>query len=288
MPHPRFLSFFCVLFLSIIVSVAGASPPAPEVGDTYKITLIRETSHKSALSSGGSQNRTTIIERVIGLRADGLELEYDLPETTTDKERARHWQFPTQVFKPLNGPPQLLNSAELEERVDSWLKTFGVPRAACGRTIFTWNAFRIECDPQSVIKIIESYDLGAANLQDGAPYYDAAARGVGKLAKKVVEPDDVSFTAEVPVDPDVVRRTRAEADVTIGELTNKPVTLEDALRQREKQIISGTISVVFKADPAGNAHRRTKVTTIDIKGSDSESETSTTTETLERQLISAR
>jgi hypothetical protein len=69
---------------------------------------------------------------------------------------------------------------------------------------------------------------------------------------------------------------------------NKPVTLDAALRERAGETISGTISVTFETDSAGNVRRRTKVTKLDIKGPDGQSETETVTETLERRLISRR
>jgi len=87
----------------------------------------------------------------------------------------------------------------------------------------------------------------------------------------------------MPVDPDAVRRARAESDVVVGEIMNKPVSLDAALRERAMEIISGTISVAFETDPAGNVRRRTKVAKL---GPDGRSETQTVTATLERRLIS--
>src|SRR5690606_7453521 len=140
--RPIFRVFFCVLFLPAIGAMAGDSLSAPKAGEVYEITRSTKTSYKSAGSSGSSQGMNKLIERVTGLRPDGLELEYDLPETATDRERKRSWQFPARIFKPFDGPPRLLNGPELEARVENWLKTFKVPRAACGRTVFTWAAFR--------------------------------------------------------------------------------------------------------------------------------------------------
>jgi len=90
----------------------------------------------------------------------------------------------------------------------------------------------------------------------------------------------------MPVDPDAVRRARAESDVVVGEIVKNPVSLDAALLERAREIVSGTISVTLETDPAGNVRRRTKVTKLDIKGPDGRSETRTVTETLERRLIS--
>jgi hypothetical protein len=284
-----FMGIIAALLLPAVVARAGASPLAPQVGDTYEITMTRESAQQGSHgSSGNSHDKDTIIERVIGLRADGLELEYDLPKAATADERASNWQFPAQVFKPFGGPAQLLNGPELEARVDGWLKAAGWPRTVCGHWIFTWNAFRIECDPQSVIKTVESFDLRSADLREGAPYQQTEARGSGTLARKAAGPDGAIFAVEMPVDPDAVRRARAESDVVVGEIMNKPVTLDAALRERARETVSGTISVAFETDSAGNVRRRTKVTKLDIEGPDGRSETETVTETLERRLISRR
>ena len=284
-----FMGTIASLFLAAIVARATASPLAPQVGDTYEINVTRESAQQGSHgSSGSSHDKDTIIERVIGLRADGLELEYDLPKAATADERASNWQFPARVFKPFRGPAQLLNGPELEARVDGWLKAAGWNRTVCGHWIFTWNAFRIECDPQSVIKTVESFDLRAADLREGAPYQETEARGPGTLARKSAGLDGAVFTVEMPVDPDAIRRARAESDVVVGEIMNKPVSLDAALRERARETISGTISVAFETDSAGNARRRTKVTKLDIKGPDDRSETETVTETLERRLISRR
>jgi len=88
------------------------------------------------------------------------------------------------------------------------------------------------------------------------------------------------------IDPNAVRRARAESDVVVGEIRRKPKTMDVALRERVKETVSGTISVAFQTDAAGNVRRRTKVTKLDIKLPDGGSETETVTETLERRLIS--
>ena len=154
-------------------------------------------------------------------------------------------------------------------------------RTVCGHWIFAWNAFRIECDPQSVIKTVQSFDLRSVDLRDGAPYRETEALGSAKLARKPSESGAI-FAVEMSVDPDAVRRARAESDVAVWEIMNKPVSLDAALRERAKEAVSDTISVAFETDPAGNVRRRTKVTKLDIAGPDGRSETETVTETLER------
>jgi hypothetical protein len=276
------------LYLSAGLAQAG-TVEAPQVGDTYQLMLVKDSAQHGSNGSGGtSHDQDTLVELVTGVRADGLELQYDVPSTTTAEERARNWQFPVRIFKPVGGPAQLLNAPQLEARLDSWLKAASLSREACGHWFFTWNAFRIECDPQSVIKTVELYDLRSADLQEGAPYRDPDASSPGKLVRKAGGAEGETFVIEMPVDPDAVRRARAESDVILGEIIKKPVSLDTALHERSGEIVSGTISVTFETDPSGNARRRTKVTKLDIKRPDGRSETQTVTETLERRLISRR
>jgi hypothetical protein len=151
-------------------------------------------------------------------------------------------QIPVRVFKPFGGPAQLLNSSELEARLDGWLKAASLSRTACGHWIFTWNAFRIECDPQSVIKTVQSYDLRSANLREGGLYQDSEAGSSGKLARKAGGLDGKTFAVEMPVDADAVRRARAESDVVVGEIMKKPVSLDAALDGRsETQTVTETL-----------------------------------------------
>jgi hypothetical protein len=281
--------FGLALLLSASVARAEPVPQAPQVGDTYELTLVKDSAQQGSNgSTGTSHDRDTLIEQVTGVRADGLELQYDLPNTTTAEERTRNWQFPVRVYKPVGGPAQLLNGPELEVRLDSWLKAASLSRTACGHWIFTWNAFRIECDPQSVIKTIQSYDLRSADLQEGGLYRDSEAGSPGTLAKKAGGLNGETFVVDMPVDTDAVRRARAESDVIMGDIMKKPVSLDTALQERAGEIVSGTISVTFETDPSGNVRRRTRVTKLDIKRPDSRSETQTVTETLEQRHISRR
>jgi hypothetical protein len=132
-------------------------------------------------------------------------------------------------FGPFGGPGQLLNGTELETRVEGWLKAAGLPRTACGHWYFTWNAFRIECDPQSVLKTVQAFDLRSVDVREGAAYQESDVRGSGTLARKAGGLDSAIFSVEMPVDPDAFRRVRAESDVVVGEIMKKPVSLDGAL-----------------------------------------------------------
>lgn len=281
-----FMATIAALLLLANAARSESLHAAPKVGEEYEISKRYETSEQTSDgSSGSSSGRDTIIERVIGVREGGLELEFDLPKEATAEDRARSWQFPVRVFRPTNGSMQLLNRPELEARIEGWLKAAGWTRAACGRWIFTWNAFRIECDPESVIKAVEPFDLRSAGIREGASYQEAEARGPGMLTRKSTGPDGATFAVALEIDPDAVRRARAESDVAVGEMMQEPVTLDGALRERAKEDVSGTISVTIDTDLAGNIRRRTKVTKVETKGPGGRTQSQTVTETVERRPV---
>ena len=212
--------------------VGGELPKRlPKLGEEYEISKSYETSQKgSDGSSGSSSGRDTIVERVIAIREDGIELEYDLARDTTSEDRARYWQFPARVLRRSAGLVELLNAAEMESRIDAWLKSAKWTREVCGRWIFTWNAFQIECDPQSVIKTIKTFDLSSLDAREGAPYRENGALGQGVLARRPDGSDNSSLMVVMQVDADAVRRERAESDVVVAEIMQKPLTLDAALR----------------------------------------------------------
>lgn len=273
---------------AMLVPTLGARAASPQVGAEYELSKNYETSQQTSdgSSSGSSNGRDIILERVTAVRETGLEIEYDLPKDATAEDRARSWQFPARIFKPLKGPMQLLNGQELETRLEGWLKAAKWTREMCGRWIFTWNAFRIECDPQSVIKTIEAFDLRSNELSEGAPYREIEALAPGTLAKKAAGPNGATFAVAMDLDPDAIRRARAEADVAVGEMMQKPVALDAALRERAKESIAGTISVTFDTDSAGSVWRRTKVTKLVTKKSSGQTESEIVTETVERTQVS--
>jgi len=272
----------------IAASIAAvAFAQSPRTGETYEITMVRETSQKGGDGGAGSSyDRDTLVEKVIAVRSDGVELEYDLPKAATAEERASDWKFPARFFKPTNGALQLLNRTELEARVDRWLKDAKWPRTVCGHWIFTWNAFQIDCDPESVIKIVRAFDLTSAEVRDGASYTEPEALAAGTLTRKSTGPKGAVFTVVMPIDPDAVHRANAESDVVVGEILKKPVTLEAAIRERSKEAVSGNIEVTLETDANGSVWRRTTVTKLETKKPDGGLESQTVTQTLERKRIS--
>ena len=199
-------------------------------GDTVEIRTDRRSRQTSDGSSGTSNDRDTVVERVVGVRDAGVELGYDLPESVKAAARAGSWQFPARVLKTPDGRLELLNGPAMDARVDAWLTSAKLTRAACGHWIFTWNAFRIECDPQSVLPSIEALQF-PSGLTDGAPYRDPAASEVAILKRTDAGPGKATFVARMAVDADAVRRSRAESDVAAAEIGGEKLSADEGASQ---------------------------------------------------------
>jgi hypothetical protein len=271
-----------------LASAVAAAPTQSQyqVGQIFEISRDVETAETGGDGfRSSSTDRDMLEERVVGIGPSGLELEYDLPKSTSAEGRARQWQLPARVLRPPTGPMQLLNRPDMTARAAAWLKAAGMTDAACGHWYVTWNAFRIECDPQSVVKMIETFDAGPEKLAADDLYMDAQALRSAPLKVKAGAPGSAVLYVEMAVDPDAFRQGEAQADLLTAEMIRKPVALEAALHARAAEDISGTITVTFQIDEDGHVQRQTKVTVVNVKWQDGNKKTRTVTQTLERKLV---
>lgn len=252
------------LATAVVLSAHSAhadSFAADRAGDRYEISLERVSETRGDRSSGSSSSGFTIVERVIAVREDGSELEFDLPDDASVEARARSWQFPARVFRSEHGTLELLNAPDLEARVRTWLENAQIPKAACGRWIFTWTAIKIECDPQSVLGTLQAFDIRPSDLTAGV----------------------------VQLDPEDLRRERAETDIAVAQMTGEPpLTLDAALQARSSEQVSGTITTRFEFDGDGRAVRRVTVGEVEVVQADGARERTVTTTTVERRLLPSR
>lgn len=260
--------------------------PQDRVGDTYELDLLR--SMRSAADDGSSSSSNSggmLVERVLAIRDEGLELEFDLPPNATAEERARDWAWPVRVLKSPDGTLDLLNAPELERRIDAWLVLADLPREACGHWIFTWTAFKIECDPQSVMSTLAAYDLRVRDLREGALYPVPGGLPPAPLRLESATPEASVFISETPVDADQLRLERAESDVVAGDIMGEPKTLEAALEDRAGEQITGTITLTLSVDANGRVTSRTTATQLVITDAEGVVERTTSTQTVERRLL---
>lgn len=283
----RILIFMAALLVQTGDAAAQQLRSPDRVGDAYEIRLrnTTESSSDDGSSSSNSRSGGQLIERVLAVRDDGLELEFDLPPDATAEERARDWQWPARVLKSPDGSLQLLNAPELEARIDAWLVLGNMSREACGHWIFTWNAFKIECDPQSVVSTLAAYDLRGHELREGALYPVQGGLEPATLRMESTSPVGSVFVGETPIDADAVRRERAEADDVVAEIMGEAKTLEAALDSRAGEQITGTITNTLTTDAEGRLTARTTVTRLIITEVDGVVERSTSTQTVQRRAI---
>lgn len=273
--------------LSPITVRAEATAPRYHAGDIWEITVTRDSTRTgSDGSSGSSHDRDVLIQTIESTDQEGAVMRFDLPGTMKPEERQGAWQWPARVLKRPDGSLNLLNQNDLESRLDQWLGRAQLPRAACGKWIFTWNAFKIECDPLSVLEIVRTFDPQLPTLQDGAVYHDPSAAAPSRLASRTGPGGGSPFSAHMDIDEKAVARSRAEGDVVAGEVTGKAVTLEAALATRAQEQISGTIDVAIGTDEASRVREIKTTTALTVREVDGTVTTQEETELLERKPLS--
>ena len=244
-------------------------------GDRFELQLKRHSENRSEShgEKGSSDDTDTLTERVISTSSSEMEVEYDLPAGATEKDRLIAWQYPARIRLSVGGTKTLLNAKELELRRDDFLKAGGIDQKACGHWIFTWNAFKIECDPQSVLEIIEAFEIQPKLLADGAPFAMKGALGPTAMKCVAVSKGAQKCSVLMELDADEVRRELANTDVVIGEITGKPISAEHATKQRAATQVSGSIEVTLEADAFGLVWKRT--TEVHSKQVDADGKVST-------------
>ena len=95
------------------------------------------------------------------------------------------------------------------------------------------------------------------------------------------------LVATLEIDPAIIRRQRAQADVGVAELTQKVLTLDAALKAHEAETVTGTITVTFDLDAAGRTRQRTRVVTVQVSWPNGRVDTQVVTSTLTHTPLSS-
>lgn len=267
-----------------LIATSNAWAETSKIGQEIEIRKSYQTveSTNDNSSSGSSNGHDTIVERVVAVRDDGIEFVYDLPKNTAKEDRQRDWQLPARVFRSNDGSLKLLNVDELNGRLEKWLEAAKWDRSVCGKWIFTWNAFYIDCDPQSVLKTISAFDINSAGISEGDLYSEPGTLAAGILTAYKSSTNSKTLLTEMKIDPDYVRRSSAESDVVVGEIMQKPVTIEDAITARSSEKISGTVAITLELDGSAHIKRKIKITKLTVEKPGEPTLHRTSSETLER------
>lgn len=278
----RAAALAALLLLWPALGPAKAASPAPREGEVFEIRATYAT--RSGGDDGGSSSsngRNAYVERVVAARPGGVEVEFDLPSDTSAEDRKRVWQYPVRVLRTPDGRLELLNEEELAARIERWLAAWKIPREACGRWVFTWNAFKIECDPRSVLTLLEPMDLTLRPVAEGRLYRDPAAREPAPISLQSRTPAGTTYVVTAALDADAVRREMAEAELVVGEIMGQPVSKEAAYARFASVELEGTVTVTLETDAFGVVRRRTRLIEQRQKGRDGDVR-STRTEVVER------
>ena len=285
----RYFTCLSAIFaVAIIQSCSRGTLPQnfDVLGDTYEIRLVQKSESSGNGSTGSSNSRMSLIEKVVELRSNGVVLEFDLPPDTSPEYRAIEWQFPARVLKRTDGRLKLVNYNELEARMLAWLERAELDRSACGAWTFTWNAVKIECDPQSVLEQIKPFDLRRSNLIGGAMYEQIGVIKPSRLLSTQIATGGATFEATMEIDPNFIRRQNAESDIIVAKILGDNVpTLTLAMKNLSSVKYSGTVATEFKTDTVGHVVQRTTVTKTKAIFADGAVEQQTVTEIVNRELL---
>lgn len=262
-----------------------------QVGNIYELVNSYKTSteYGDNAGKGSSSGSDTLIATIIKDDSKGIELIYDLPDRYFSKdEKKKHWQFPAHILRSKDGTFTLLNYEEIEQRVEDWLNDSGWSREACGQWIFTWNAFKIECDPQSILEKVEEYDLRVSNLKDGELYENKYALEPAKFKARTDNDGNKYYYTDLIIDPEIIRRKRAENNVIIAKISGEKTLLAEALLAEKDVEISGTMRVLYYVDGINQPYKRITITKERAKEPNGMTEIKVSTFTLEKKLISSQ
>lgn len=268
------------LLVPVLLTLQAAAVDDPDASRTYQVALKTETeSHSSDGSRSSSRSNDVLVERVVSSDDDLLVLEYDLPADITPDERDRTWEFPARVAKRSGQPFALLNEGEIAERNRAWRERAGIGEEYCGTWYFTWNAFKVECDPEAVLETLRPLDFGHAPLRAGDAYTDRVGRESVPLQRTGGGRAPTALTAVMSVDPTVVRKEFEETRSVVAQIVGPSAS--DAARP-DLEDVSGTVTVTFVLDERGRPLSRNRVVETSLLMSDGTSERRTTDQTVSR------
>ena len=278
------------LFALLIICTSCASSAQATTlrpGDAFEIVRAYNTQNSTSdgSSNGTSGGSDAMVVRVVSIDGDGTVFELDHPTSTSEQDRQRDWTLPARIVRPPSGPTRLLNADELNARLDDWLARANWTREQCGRWIFTWNAFKIECDPASAVAAFDEWFPHGPTANE--PYSHPLARIAVPLVESSTTSTNYSLAAELIIDPVRVRAGQAEQDAVFRELSGaNPPAIPD--RKRTNDAISGIITVAFDVATDGGHWQRTIVTRVETKRPDGVIETDTQRTTLTRTRVNSR
>ena len=263
-------------------------PWTSEVEDTvFEVRVAYENKSSGGNSSGSSSGHNTLTERIINVSSKEIVVEYESipsPKRYVDEQpNLIDWEFPATISLLASGEFILQNTEEIAARNAEWRQAAGFPDDACGLWYFTWNAFKVECNPDTVIQSLEAFVLFNDYMDENRKIEEPGTLEPSILT--LVASSPLTFQAKFDLDPEIIREERAQQDVIVAQMMQREtVTLEDALQERNSEQISGTLTTVWELDDLGRVVKRTRNSIVTIELESGERETLTQKKTTTRTL----
>ena len=284
-----------VYFALIMLMLTSACQRPTEVpwsseieGSVFEVQVEYQNKSSGDGTTGSSSGRNTLTERIIEVDSKEIIVEYDYaprPRRYVDEQpNLIEWEFPATISLKHSDDITLQNIEEITARNTEWREAAGIPNEACGLWYFTWNAFKVECDPNTVIQSLEAFILFDDEIHEGQEIKEFGTLKTGII--KLVSSSPLTFQAEFEFDPEVIRESRAEQDVIVAQMMQREtISLENALEGRATEQISGNLTATWELDDRGRVIKRTRNSNITIELENGEieklSQKQTTTRTLQ-------
>ncbi|MGV6852292.1 MAG: hypothetical protein ACWA5R_08985 [bacterium] len=280
-----------LLFFLFVVSLplcASQSTPTVVNSSSSLIVYEAQTEFKSSAGgSGSSRTRNAIIERTIGKKDGGLELEYSFPQADIPENNA--WKLPARVLIMPGKSIELLNESEIESRLENYLQKHPEIRKQCGGVVFTWTAFEIHCNTNHVVDVIESYNLYLGPLSEGKLYEEPGTLAPVPLREISTGGSNLLLEVKLVLDPERLQleyeKSIEQVAAITGDSASSIMNSSLKLTGEEKPEFSGNRVVTIEVASNGQVVKIQREITTTIKGGGTFQETRIQKETLERQPI---
>lgn len=274
------------LFLISISLLLYAAKSTSTSSSPSSSTIVYEAQSESKSSRGDNgswRTRSAIIERIIGKKDEGLELEYSFPQA--DIPENDEWKLPARVLTMPGKSIKLLNEPEIKARLEKYLEKHPKIRERCGGVVFTWTAFEIHCNTNHVVDVVEDYNLYLGPLSEGKLYQEPGA--LAPLRKKSSVGSNLVLEVELVLDP---ARLEIEYEKSIEQVAaitgDSPSSIMSSslkLTGGEKPEFFGNMLVTIDVASNGLVAKIQRERTTTIKGGGTFLETRIQKETLERR-----
>ncbi len=261
-----------LLFAAALLGCATATTPAQATDGAEQYEIISSYSTESERPRGSSSSSgSDEFREEVRAGADGCRTRtFDVVDDPEHKRPLEVWRMPV-VLRECPGFPQVIaNCEEMEARRDAFLAAAKIPHESCGRYYFTWNVFKIECDPDTILETVANIDLGSIRLEDGAVFtLPDTSTSVTLAAVPVAPAGQRIFKGRTTIDPEVLREGAIKTIMVVAEVRGKAVTREEAMAQIVAHQFSGEAEVTLVEEPAAGritATVHTAVREVDVEG----------------------